>query len=536
MKTCDLLVIGGGPAGISAAIAAGKTGLSVVLVEEREILGGQLPKQTHRFFGSVSERAGTRGIAIIKDIEKVLIQLPNVEVSLSTTALGIYEDGVATVLKDGRMIKIKPKAIIVATGAFEKFLPFENNDLPGVYGAGAVQTLMNLYGVLPAKQILMIGSGNIGLIVSYQLKQAGAEVTGVVEAAPKIGGYLVHASKIRRLGIPIYTSCTIKKAIGTEKVEGAELIRLDEKWKEIEGSNFRVACDAICLAIGLNPLVDLLGQAGCAFKYIPELGGQVPIRDDSLKTNVPFLYVAGDISGIEEATAALLEGELAGLNVVTSINPGISVTNRIEELKNNLRGLRSGPAAEKIRAGLAKLYGLSAEKAQTVAPSLEPLYRTGIPTEENVAEILPNEDRRRLRAYAVIECFQAIPCDPCVHNCPFGAIVPFKDINDLPVVDYSRCTGCGQCIGRCPGLAIFTIDETRDGDYAKLTLPYEFLPKPSKDEKVEVLDRYGVTIGEGIVKTVLNTPRQDKTTVITVEIEKKLVQGARNIRVVRTHE
>jgi len=171
MITCDLLVIGGGPAGISAAVAAGKAGLNVLLLEERERLGGQLTKQTHRFFGSVAERAGTRGIAIIKDLETVVSQLKNVEVSLSTTALGIYEDGVATALKGRKMIKIKPKAIIVATGAFEKFLPFENNDLPGVYGAGAVQTLMNIYGSAPfndwireyrTDRLLSVGSSGRG--------------------------------------------------------------------------------------------------------------------------------------------------------------------------------------------------------------------------------------------------------------------------------------------------------------------------------------------------------------------------------------
>ncbi|HPH09449.1 MAG TPA: FAD-dependent oxidoreductase [Thermotogota bacterium] len=533
MITCDLLVIGGGPAGISAAVAAGKAGLKVLLLEERERLGGQLTKQTHRFFGSVAERAGTRGIAIIKDLETVVAQLENVEVSLSTTALGIYEDGVSTALKSGKMIKIKPKAIVVATGAFEKFLPFENNDLPGVYGAGAVQTLMNIYGVLPARRILMIGSGNIGLIVSYQLVQAGAEVVGVIEASPKIGGYLVHASKIRRLGIPIYPSCTIKKAFGQDRVAGAELVRLDEKWKEIPGSQFTVDCDAICLAVGLNPLIDLLGQSGCQFKYIPELGGQVPIRDESMRTNVPHLYIAGDLSSIEEATAALLEGELAGLSAAKQIRPGQSLEARIEEVKTHLRALRSGPVGEKIRSGLSKLTGEALPTPSPRTNAIDELSRTGIASPANLAGVLPDEKRKKSRAYAVIECYQQIPCDPCVHNCPFGAIKPFSDINDLPIVDFDLCTGCGQCIGRCPGLAIFTVDETRDGDRAKITLPYEFLPKPVREEMVDLLDRSGKCVGQGVVKSVLNTPKQDKTTIVTVEIHRNLVQDVRQIRVVQ---
>ena len=106
------------------------------------------------------------------------------------------------------ILNIKQKRLLLLRGgASEKFLAFENNDLPGIYGAGAVQTLMNLYGVLPGQEIMMVGSGNIGLIVSYQLLQAGVKVKAIIEAAPTIGGYKVHASKIRRLGNPhLYTN------------------------------------------------------------------------------------------------------------------------------------------------------------------------------------------------------------------------------------------------------------------------------------------------------------------------------------------
>ena len=88
----------------------------------------------------------------------------------------------------------------------KKNLAFPNNDLPGIYGAGAVQTLMNVYGVLPGKRMLMVGAGNIGVIVAYQLLQAGVDVAGIIEAAPKIGGYWVHAAKVQRASVPIYTS------------------------------------------------------------------------------------------------------------------------------------------------------------------------------------------------------------------------------------------------------------------------------------------------------------------------------------------
>lgn len=355
MKSAEILVIGGGPAGLAAAIRAGEVGAQVVLVERDDFLGGQLIKQTHRFFGSKREHAGTRGFMIAEDLKARIRQMENVEVLLSTTALGYYDDGVVTVLTAEKMKKIKADKIIIATGAHEKFLPFTNNDLPGIYGAGAVQTLMNVFGVVPAQRILMVGAGNIGLIVSYQLMQAGVEVAAVIEAAPKIGGYLVHASKIRRLGIPILTRHTIKSASGQEKVEKAVICQLDDNWQQIPGTERELAVDAICLAVGLSPLVEMLWQAECEMVYIPELGGHVPIRDENLQTSVANIYIAGDAAGVEEATAAILEGELAGISAASTLGYGDA---NFIKLRNqtllNLDELRSGDVGAKIRTGLLK--------------------------------------------------------------------------------------------------------------------------------------------------------------------------------------
>ena len=168
-------------------------------------LGGQLVKQTHKFFGSEKQFASTRGIHIADRLTSRLEQLPGrVTLLTDATVLGIYEDGVVTADISGTVQKFRPSAVIVATGAYEKTLAFPGNDLPGVYGAGAVQTLMNEYGILPGRRVLMVGAGNIGLIVSYQLMQAGVRVAAILDAAPKIGGYLVHAAKIARMGHRIH--------------------------------------------------------------------------------------------------------------------------------------------------------------------------------------------------------------------------------------------------------------------------------------------------------------------------------------------
>ena len=356
MKETDILIIGGGPAGLCAAAAAANLGASVLVLERSDKLGGQLIKQTHKFFGSKKQYAGERGYQIGDLLIGQCSGNSRVEVWPEATALGIYDDGVVTAEKDGKHLKIKPEKIIVATGASEKMINFPNNDLPGIYGAGAVQTLMNVHGIVPGQRVLMVGAGNIGLIVSYQLLQAGVEVAAIIEAAPAIGGYLVHASKIRRAGVPILTSHTIKEAYGEQSVAGAVICELDQNWQPVPGGEQDLKVDVICLAVGLSPLTELCFQAACEMQYIPELSGHVPSRNKYLETTRPGLYVAGDVSGAEEASAAMVEGRLAGISAAFSLGYGADSAPQLQaEAVAELNELRSGPAGQKILQGLNKL-------------------------------------------------------------------------------------------------------------------------------------------------------------------------------------
>lgn len=357
MRTTELAIIGGGPAGLSAAITAASLGAKVTIIDRSDNLGGQLVKQTHMFFGSQKQYASTRGVDIadilMKDLEKYK---DNIEIMTDATVLSMYEDGVIAIEQNEKYIKLKPQSMIVATGASEKFLAFPNNDLPGIYGAGAVQTLMNLYGVAPGKSVVMVGAGNIGLIVSYQLMQAGINVKAILDASPKIGGYLVHASKIRRMGIPILTSHTIKYAHGTDTLEKVTLCRLDEKWQQIPGSEFDIETDVLCIAVGLSPLTELLWQQGCNMKYVPELGGHVPVRNENLETSIKGVYVAGDVAGVEEASSAMVEGRLAGLCAAKALgHVSPELEDKRKDCLEQLNSLRSGHVGEKIRSGLAQV-------------------------------------------------------------------------------------------------------------------------------------------------------------------------------------
>jgi sarcosine oxidase subunit alpha len=215
---------------------------------------------------------------------------------------------------------------------------------------------MNVSCIKPAERVLMVGAGNIGLIVSYQLKQAGVQVAAVIEGMPTIGGYLVHASKIQRAGIPVMTSHTILEAYGNGQVEGAVIAQVDDKWQPLPGTERKVQCDAVCLAVGLSPLTELAWQAGCEMAYIRELSGHVPIVDDNLQTTRRGIYCAGDVSGIEEASSAMVEGRIAGISAAVSLGYGKDkAAELLLDAKVELDELRAGPMGEHIRTGLSKI-------------------------------------------------------------------------------------------------------------------------------------------------------------------------------------
>lgn len=351
----EALIVGGGPAGLAAAEVLGRHGVNTVIVDDSHKLGGQLIKQTHRFFGSKELFAGLRGFQIVEKYEKRITSLSSVRVLLRTTAVGVFKEGVFAVGEDRNYV-IRAKTYLVATGAVENYLPFENNDLPGVMGAGAAQTLMNVWGVLPGRRPLIIGAGNVGLIVAYQLLQAGARPAAIVEAAPRVGGWFVHAAKVRRYGVPIYVRHTIIAAHGDGEVEAATIAEVDERWRPVPGTEKTIDCDAILLAVGLTPNVDLLRQFGAKTKYVPELGGLTALRTRYLETTVPGVFVAGDVAGVEEATTAIIEGWIAGYSMLIKLRGERDewVKER-ERLLKLLAKYRSSPVSAKVRAGLEKV-------------------------------------------------------------------------------------------------------------------------------------------------------------------------------------
>lgn len=157
------------------------------------------------------------------------------------------------------------------------------------------------------------------------------------------------------------------------------------------------------------------------------------------------------------------------------------------------------------------------------------LSTDGLPSKAELERVIPPKELLSQKAVVVIECLQQIPCDPCALSCPAGAILPFADINDLPKVDYTKCTGCGLCIASCPGLAIFVVDSNYSEKEALVKLPYELLPLPKKGELVSGLDREGNQVAQVKVSRVQRT--KNKTSIISILVPKELALLIRNIKV-----
>jgi NADPH-dependent 2,4-dienoyl-CoA reductase/sulfur reductase-like enzyme len=343
----EVVIVGGGPAGLAAAIEAAKAGAQTLLVDENKRPGGQLFKQIHKFFGSKAHNAGIRGV----DIGKRLLadtEESGVEVWLDSAGIGLFPERRLAVLRGGTTEVVKAGKLLVSTGASENAVSFDGWDLPGVMGAGAAQTMINVNRVLPGQRVLMVGSGNVGVIVAYQLMQAGADVVGIVEGLPRIGAYGVHAGKVRRAGVPFFLEHTVIRAEGKDRVEKAVIAKLDN-WKPVPGSEQEVYVDVVCIAAGLRPMTELAWMAGVEHIFVPELGGWMPRHDENMESSVPGVYVAGDTAGVEEANTAMDEGRLAGVMMARSLGylTDAEAKTRAGEIRDRLNALRQGPFGER---------------------------------------------------------------------------------------------------------------------------------------------------------------------------------------------
>ncbi|MDD6448268.1 MAG: FAD-dependent oxidoreductase [Lachnospiraceae bacterium] len=520
MERFDLIIVGAGPSGLSAAIEAGRRGMNVVVFDENARPGGQLFKQIHKFFGSKEHKAKIRGFHIGEQLLKEASQA-GVKVELNATVIGLYQDREVVVRMGDEVHHFKGDAIIIATGAAENMVLFDGWNLPGVMGAGAAQTLLNLYGVKPGEKILMLGTGNVGLVVSFQLIQCGCDVVALVDAAPKIGGYGVHAAKVARTNVPFYLSHTIKKVEGEDHVTGVTIGEIDDKFQFIEGTDKHFDVDTVCVAVGLSPMSQLLKMAGCKMEDDPRRGGQVPIIGDYGETSVPGIYSAGDVSGIEEASSAMIEGRMSGIAAAEYLGfiDKEEKEAEIKKLESSLDSLRQGMFAPKNR-------GKEITKTEEGIDLSQSLLRKGYVSDDEI-ERFPGVIHK-VGVHPVLECTQNIPCNPCQDACSQGCISIGDNITSLPIsVADKKCINCGLCVASCPGQAIFLIDEDSGDGKATITLPYEFMPLPPVGCKGKALGRDGHVVCDAEVEKVRTGKAYDSTALLTISVPKEFAMKAR---------
>lgn len=460
----DVLVIGGGPSGLSAAIEMDKNNIKSILLDDKNVLGGKLVLQTHKFFGSVEDSyAGTRGIDIGKKLAETVTKSNNIEVWTNSTALFVFKDKKVGVLNDGEYKIIEPKVILNAAGAREKYLRFSGNNLAGIYGAGAFQTLVNRDLVKASQRLFIIGGGNVGLIAGYHALQAGIDIVGLVEAAPQCGGYKVHSDKLKRLGVPIYTSHTILSANGDETVNSITIAQVDKSFKVINGTEKSFACDTILIAVGLDSLIEF--------------------TEEAQKAGIK-VFSAGDAFEIAEASSAMFNGKIMGLKISKEL--GANVSEIPQSWFDKAEVLKSHPG--KILS-----------------------YQNNLPDEG---------------VFPVIHCLQEIPCNPCTTVCPTNSIkIKTSTIMGQPQYDGS-CIGCGKCLFICPGLAISIVDFRKDKELPTVSLPYEIYNKKiNENDEINVVDIDGNSLGKYKV-TGVQTNKLNKTQMIKIQMPKHLAKKA----------
>jgi glycine/D-amino acid oxidase-like deaminating enzyme/Fe-S-cluster-containing hydrogenase component 2 len=465
----EVLIIGGGPSGLSAAIEFEKNNIKTILIDDKNHLGGKLILQTHKFFGSIEDsHAGTRGIDIGHKLEAEIRESQNIEVWVNSTALYVFKDKVVGVLRGEDYVLVKPKVILNAAGAREKYLRFPGNTLVGIYGAGAFQTLVNRDLVKSSQRLFIVGGGNVGLIAGYHAMQAGIEVVGLVEAMPTCGGYKVHSDKLSRLGVPIYTSHTIISANGDEEVESVTIARLDDKFQPIAGTELSFSCDTILIAVGLDSLSEFTETATTA---------GIPV------------YATGDAHEIAEASSAMFNGKIVGVQI---------------------SAILKGTEAEIPLAWYEK-----AEVLKSHPGKLHPYQSI-----DTTTGLVP-----------IIHCLQEIPCNPCTTSCPTNSIKIFDDtIMGQPIFDGS-CIGCSKCLLICPGLAISLVDYRKDEKNPIVSIPYELSNFEIKAGDIhEVVDISGSVLGRYPIESVVSN-QQHRTQILKLQLPSEIAKRAISVRI-----
>ncbi|WP_245238530.1 NAD(P)/FAD-dependent oxidoreductase [Streptomyces sp. MZ04] len=361
----DLAVIGAGSAGLAGAVAAAELGLSVSLLDTSTHTGGQFYRHPAPTVGAVRPEALHHDWSAYTDLRRRLAEsevrhLPGHHVwgvTKDEGAGGVWAAHAVTGADgDGeRPVRVRARAVLLATGAYERQLPFPGWTLPGVVGAGGAQAMLKSGLVLPGRQVVVAGSGPLLLAVASSLA-AGAKVPAVVEASGylryarhpralftnphKAVEALTHGAALLRRRVPVRLRSAVTEVHGTDRVEAVTVTRLDRDWRPVRGTGRRIECDALAVGHGLVPQIELATTLGCATRPLPD-GTRTLALDGLQGTSVPGLWAAGETGGVGGAQLARTEGELAGIAIAAQVLGRPVHGGRVRELKRRRGRMRA---------------------------------------------------------------------------------------------------------------------------------------------------------------------------------------------------
>jgi NADPH-dependent 2,4-dienoyl-CoA reductase/sulfur reductase-like enzyme len=361
MKELDLLILGGGPAGMAAAIEAAKAGVQVTVLDDNARPGGQIYRQFQAGF-RVTDAAALghdyeRGQELVKEFGTVADRVQFLD---DAVVWGIAPEREVDFLRQGESRSVRYRQLVIAVGAYDRPVPFPGWTLPGVFTAGGAQRLIKAQRVLPGERILLAGTGPLQLAIANQIVDAGGRVEAIAEAGniekwmslargawgqwTLIADAWRYWSGIRKAGIPLWREHIILDARGNGHVEEAVVAQVDADWRPVHGTERTLAVDTVCVGYGFIPSVELTRLARCEHRYDPLLGGWIPIRGEDMASTAPQVYVAGDCGGVAGSFVAVEEGRIAGIAAARSLGA----------LSADEARRRKGPSRDRL-AGLLRL-------------------------------------------------------------------------------------------------------------------------------------------------------------------------------------
>ena len=323
----EVLVVGGGPAGLTAAVEAARAGAEVVIVDENPRPGGQIYRQLPPEFVVEDPRWSPpeQARALFSQVARLPIQFRG-----GTIVWGSFEPRVLEVIADGRSARIQANVIIIAAGAYDRPVPLPGWTLPGVLTVGGAQTLLKAQRILPGKRILLAGTGPLLLVVASQLAKAGASIAAVVDtvrarallphawsllkALPVFKDGIGYRATLLRAGVRWLAPYVLTRIEGTHQVACAVVARADDDWRPVAGTERSFEVDTVCVGYGLLPSVELLRLLGCRLHHDPLADVWIPDRTPDGETSLPGVFAIGDGAGVAGVRVAVEEGRIAGLS------------------------------------------------------------------------------------------------------------------------------------------------------------------------------------------------------------------------------